>query len=107
MEAFDRISREVMKWAVRQVGLLEAVVRAVAGLCDGAKTRVKVGSIYSEESEVKVRVHQGSVLSLLLYAIVVDVITECVRRNVIKEVFYVYERNHRSITKILELEESA
>ena len=44
-------------------------------LYDGAKTKVRVGSTYLEEFKVKVGVHQGSVLSSLLFAIVVDVIT--------------------------------
>ena len=40
----------------------------------GAKTRVRVGSEMSEEFDVKVGVHQESVLSPLVFAIVVDVI---------------------------------
>ena len=56
--------------------LSEVILRAVMSLYDGAKTRVRVGSVYSEEFEVKVDAHQGSVLSPLLFAIVVDVITE-------------------------------
>ena len=42
---------------------------------DGAKTRVRIGSAYSKEFEIKVGVHQGSVLSPLLFATVVEVIT--------------------------------
>ena len=57
-------------------------------LYDGTKTRVRVGSAYSEEFEVNVGVHQGSVLSPLLFAIVVDVITENARRNVVNELMY-------------------
>ena len=38
---------------------------------------MKVQRQESEEFEVKVGVHQGSVLSLFLFAIVVDVDTEC------------------------------
>ena len=57
-------------------GLLEVMVRAVTSLYDGAKTGVKVRSAYLEEFEEKVGVHQGSVLSPLLLAIVVNVITE-------------------------------
>ena len=49
------------------------------------KTRVVMGSGYSKEFEVKVVVHQGSVLSPLLFAIVVDIITENVRRLVFNE----------------------
>ena len=57
-------------------------------LYDGAKTRVRVGSAYSEEFEVNVGVHQGSVLSPLLFAIVVDVVTENARRGVVNELLY-------------------
>ena len=68
---------------MRKKGLSEVMVRAVMSLCDGAKTRVRVGSACTEELEVKVGVHQGSVLSPLLFAIVVDVITENARRGVV------------------------
>ena len=50
--------------------------------------RVRVGSAYSEEFEVKVGIHQGSVLSPLLFAIVVDVITENAKRGVVNELLY-------------------
>ena len=73
---------------MRKKGLSEVIVRAVMSLYDGAKTRVRVGSAYSEEFEVKVGVHQGSVLSPLLFAIVVDVITENARRGVVNELLY-------------------
>ena len=47
-----------------------------------------MGSAYSEELEVKVGVHRGSVLSPLLFAIVVDVITENASRGVVNELLY-------------------
>ena len=43
---------------------------------DKAKKKVRTGSAYSQEFEVEVHLHQGCVLSALLFAIVVDVITE-------------------------------
>ena len=76
---------------MRKKGLSEVIVRAVMSLYNGAKTRVRVGSAYSEEFEVKVGVHQGSVLSPLLFAIVVDVITENARRGVVNELLYADE----------------
>ena len=87
-KAFDRVPRKVMEWAMRKNGLSEVIIRAVMSLYDGAKTRVRVGSACSEEFEVKVGVHQGSVLSPLLFAIVVDVITENARRGVVNELLY-------------------
>ena len=53
-----------------------------------AKTRVRVGLELSEEFEMKVGVHQGSACLLLLFAIVVDVITESVRNGLISEMLY-------------------
>ena len=38
------------------------MVRAVMSLYKGAKTRIKVESVYSQEFKVKVDVYQGSVL---------------------------------------------
>ena len=87
-KAFDRVPRKVMEWAMRKKGLSEVMVRSVMSLYDGAKTRVSMGSAYSEEFEVNVGVHQGSVLSLLLLAIVVDVVTENARRGVVNELLY-------------------
>ena len=73
---------------MRKKGLSEIMVRAVMSLYDGAKTRVRVGSVYSQEFGVKVGVHEGSVLSPLLVAIVVDVVTENARKGVVNELLY-------------------
>jgi len=37
---------------------------------------------------VEVGVHQGSVLSPLLFAIVVDVVTKCTRKGLMNEILY-------------------
>ena len=47
------------------------MVRVMMSLYEGTKKRVRVGQELSEEFEVKVGVHQGSVLSPLVFAIVV------------------------------------
>ena len=73
---------------MRKKDLSRVMVQVVMSLHDGAKTRVKVGSAYSEEFEVKVGVHQGSVLSPLLFTIVVDNITENARRGVDNKLLY-------------------
>ena len=76
-KAFDRVPREVLKWTRRKRGIPAVMVRAVMSLYEGVKTRVRVGLELSEEFQVKVGVHQGSVWSPLLFAIVVDMVPEC------------------------------
>ena len=58
---------------MRTKGLSEVMVRVVMSLCNGAKTRLKVGSAYSEEFEVAIGVHHRYVPSPLLLSVVVDV----------------------------------
>ena len=57
-------------------------------LYHGAKTKVRVGSELSQKFLVQVGVHQGSVLSPLLFAIAVDVISENAREGLINKVLY-------------------
>ena len=71
-KAFDRVPRKVIWWALRKLGLDEWIVRLVQGMYSNARSRVRVGKGYSEEFEVKVGVHQGSVLSPLLFIIVLE-----------------------------------
>ena len=56
--------------------LPEILVKAVMSLYEGAETKVKVRLSLSEEFSVKVGVHQGSVLSRSLLAMMVDEVTE-------------------------------
>ena len=74
-KAFDRVPREVVKWALRKERVPEALISAVMATYKGAKTAVKVGCGMSEDFEVKVGVHQGSVLSPLLFIIVMQAVS--------------------------------
>ena len=64
-KAIDRVLRDVIWWAVD-----EWLVRLVQSMYKIMRSRVRVGSGYSEEFGVKVCVHHGSVLSPLLFIIV-------------------------------------
>ena len=68
-KAIDRVPRKVIWWAQRKLGVDEWIVRLVQGMYSIARSRVHVGERHSEEFE-KVDVHQGSVLSPLLFFIV-------------------------------------
>ena len=53
-----------------------------------AVQKVKVGSGLSEEFSVKIGVHQGSVLSPLLLAMVIDEVTENAGKGWMKQILY-------------------
>ena len=50
-------------------------MRLVKGMYANARSRVRVGEGFSKEFEVKVGVHQGSVLSPLLFIIVLEALS--------------------------------
>ena len=74
-KAFDRVPRKVIWWALRKLGVEEWIVRLMQGMYANARRHVRVGEGYSEEFEVKVGVHQGSVLSPLLFIIVLEALS--------------------------------
>ena len=74
-KAFDRVPREVLWWAMRSLGVEEWAVHAVQNMYSNARSRVRVNSHYSDEFNVRVGVHQGSVLSPLLFILVLEALS--------------------------------
>ena len=86
--AFDRVPREVVRWALRKLGVDEWLIRTVMALYTEACTIVRTDAGLSESFEVKVGLHQGSVLSPLLFAAVVDVVSSEARSGLPSELLY-------------------
>ena len=74
-KAFDCVPRKVIWWALRKLGVEEWIVRLVQGMYANAQSWVRVGEGFSKEFEVKVGVHQGSILSPLLFTIVLEALS--------------------------------
>ena len=70
---------------MRKNGIPDVLVRSVMSLYEEAKTRVRADSELSEESKIKVGIHQASVLSPFLFAEVVDVVNELARESALSE----------------------
>ena len=73
-KAFDGVPREVTRWALRKAGVDEWLVKAVMAMYEGAQTVVRTIVGDSKAFNVKVGLHQGSVLSPLLFVIVMEMI---------------------------------
>jgi hypothetical protein len=71
-KAFDRVPRKVLWWALRSLGVEEWAVKIIQTMYTNVRSRVRVNGQYSEEFCVGVGIHQGSVLSLLLFIIVLE-----------------------------------
>ena len=60
---------------MRKIGIDEWLVRLVQSMYKDVRSRVRVGDGYSKEFGVGVGVHQGSVLSRLLFIIVLEALS--------------------------------
>ena len=87
-KAFDRIPRAVLWWALRSLGVEEWAVRVIQGMYSNARSRVRVNGQLSDEFEVQVGVHQGSVLSPLLFILVLEALSREFRTGVPWELLY-------------------
>jgi len=65
----------VIEWALRRNGIPERMIEVAMALNVNSRTRVKAMAGISEEFNISVGLHQGSVLSPLLYIIVMDELT--------------------------------
>ena len=87
-KAFDRVPRKVVEWALRKEGVSEWMIKAVMTTYYEAKTAVKVEQGMSDEFEVKVGVHQGSVLSPFLFITVMQAVTKYAAEGLPWELLY-------------------
>ena len=74
-KTFDRVPRDVIWWAMCKLGIDEWLAHLVQSMYKDVRSRVRVGDGYSEEFGVGVGVHQGSVLSPLLFIIVLEALS--------------------------------
>ena len=74
-KSFDRMPRAVFWWAMKKLGVEEWLIRAVMSMYDNAQSKVRVNNTYRNPINVSVGVHQGSVLSPLLFIIVMEALS--------------------------------
>ncbi|MCJ8736954.1 hypothetical protein PDJAM_G00018110 [Pangasius djambal] len=80
-KAYDRVPREELWYCMRKSGVAEKYVRVVQDMYERSRTVVRCAVGQTEEFEVEVGLHQGSVLSPFLFAMVMDQLSEEVRQE--------------------------
>ena len=74
-KAFDSVPSKVLEWSMRKKDVPDVLVGSVWSLYEGAKTRVRVDSEFSDEFDVKVGCTKD-LYCYLFFALVVDAVTE-------------------------------
>ena len=72
-KAFDRVPRNVLWW---EVGIQEWIVCVVQIMYQNARSCVRINNLYSDVFIVQVGVHRGSILSPLLFIIVLEALPQ-------------------------------
>jgi len=77
-----------VRWALRKAGVDEWLVRTVMAMYVGAQTVVRTDGGNSDSFNVKVGLHQGSILSPLLFVIVMEMVMRELRDGLPWELLY-------------------
>ena len=64
------------------------MVKVVMSIHEEPTSKTKVGSVYSDKFFVRVGVYQVSILSTFLFANMIDVVTEIVRKGLLHEILF-------------------
>ncbi|KAL1448427.1 hypothetical protein WDU94_003661 [Cyamophila willieti] len=80
-KAYDRVPRDEIWRCLRIAGAPEKYVRVVQDMYEKATTQIRSGVGLTDKIPVKVGLHQGSALSPYLFDVIMDVLTEGVRRD--------------------------
>lgn len=81
-KAYDRVPREVLKWALMKKGLHKAYVNIIEDMYEVSNTRVKSLVAETEDFRVRVGMHQGSALSPNLFSLIIDEIIKSIQDEV-------------------------
>lgn len=87
-KAYDKVPREVVRWALRKSGVKEWLVETIMCMYKRARTAVKTDDSLGKWFDVQVGLHQGSALSPLLFIVVLEMISKEIRGGLPWEILY-------------------
>ena len=80
-ESLYRVLREELWYCMRKSGMAKKYVRLVQDMYEKSETVMRCAVETAESFKNKVRLHQGSLLSLFLFAVIMDRLINKVRRE--------------------------
>ena len=80
-KAYDRVPREELWYCMGKSGIVEKYVRLLQDMYEGRETVVRCAVETTESFKLKVELHQESALSPFLFAVIMDRLTDEVRRE--------------------------
>ncbi|KAI5752981.1 hypothetical protein M8J77_022414 [Diaphorina citri] len=80
-KAYDRVPRDEIWRCLRKRGTPEKYFRVIKDMYQMASTRIRSTAGLTETIPVQVGLHQGSELSLYLFDVIMDVLTDDVRKE--------------------------
>ena len=80
-KAYDRVPQEELWYCMRKSGTVEKYVRLVQDMYGESKIMVRRAVGTTESFKVKVELHQGSASSPFLFAVIMDRLTDKVKRK--------------------------
>ena len=80
-KAYDRVPREELLFTMKKSGIMEKYVQLVQNMYDESETVVRCAIETTESFKVKVGLHQGSALSSFLFAVIMERLTDEVKRE--------------------------
>ena len=104
-KVFDRVLRKVVRWVPRYLSVDEWIVSLIKAMYEDASTKVRLNGRESKSFNVKVGVHQGSVLSPRLFNILLKTFSRELSEGLPVELLYADDLVLIAETKELLLEE--
>ena len=80
-KAYDKVPQEELWYCMRKSGIVEKYVQLVQDIYGGSETVVRCAVGTTESFKVKVGLHQGSALNPFRFAVIMDRLTDEVRRE--------------------------
>ena len=80
-KAYNRVPQKELWYRMRKSGIVEKYMQLVQDMYEESETVVRCAVGTTESFKVKVGLHQGSALSMFLFAVIMDRLTDKVRRE--------------------------